>query len=112
MEVNPGVYVARPDDGRARDSSRRSRSCARRSRSRSRGTTRCRPACGCGRPRGISFLASYTLGNAEDHVSGLNIGGEPRPVLPVTIGDEASIERALDASKRAPRSSTCAIGSS
>jgi hypothetical protein len=45
--------------------------------------------------RGISFLASYTLGDARDHVSGLNIGGESRPVLPVTIGDEASIERAL-----------------
>ena len=44
---------------------------------------------------GISFLASYTLGDARDHVSGLNIGGEQRPVLPVTIGDEASIERAL-----------------
>ena len=28
-------------------------------------------------------------------MSGLNIGGEQRPVLPVTIGDDASIERAL-----------------
>jgi hypothetical protein len=45
--------------------------------------------------RGLHFLASYTLGHAQDHVSGLNIGGELRPVLPVTIGDEASIERAL-----------------
>ncbi|MBA3639516.1 MAG: TonB-dependent receptor [Acidobacteria bacterium] len=45
---------------------------------------------------GLNFLAAYTLGYAKDHVSGLNIGGEPRPVLPVTIGDEASIERALD----------------
>ncbi len=44
---------------------------------------------------GVNFLASYTYGNAKDHVSGLNIGGEPRPVLPVTIGDEASFERAL-----------------
>ncbi len=44
---------------------------------------------------GIYFLASYTLGHAVDHVSGLNIGGEQRPVLPVTIGDDASIERAL-----------------
>jgi outer membrane receptor protein involved in Fe transport len=44
---------------------------------------------------GINFLASYTYGKANDHVSGLNIGGEPRPVLPVTIGDEASFERAL-----------------
>ncbi|MGH9387850.1 MAG: TonB-dependent receptor domain-containing protein [Vicinamibacterales bacterium] len=46
---------------------------------------------------GINFLASYTLSHARDHVSGLNIGGEPRPVLPVTIGDQASIGRALDA---------------
>lgn len=46
---------------------------------------------------GISFLMSYTLGHAEDHISGLNIANadQPRPVLPVTIGDEASIERAL-----------------
>jgi outer membrane receptor protein involved in Fe transport len=44
---------------------------------------------------GISLLASYTLGHAVDHVSGLNIGGEQRPVLPVIIGDDASIERAL-----------------
>jgi len=44
---------------------------------------------------GINALVSYTLGHATDHVSGLNIGGEPRPVLPVTIGDDASIERAL-----------------
>ena len=44
---------------------------------------------------GINFLASYTLGHAIDHVSGLNIGGEQRPVLPVTIGDEASIDQAL-----------------
>ncbi len=44
---------------------------------------------------GITFLASYTLGHALDHVSGLNIGGEPRPVLPVTIGDPATFDRAL-----------------
>jgi hypothetical protein len=44
---------------------------------------------------GMNFLASYTLGHAKDHVSGLNIGAEPRPVLPVTIGDQASIDRAL-----------------
>jgi len=44
---------------------------------------------------GLSVLASYTLGHAVDHVSGLNIGGEPRPVLPVTIGDQASIDAAL-----------------
>ena len=44
---------------------------------------------------GVNFLASYTYGHAKDHVSGLNIGGEPRPVLPVTIGDQASFDRAL-----------------
>jgi hypothetical protein len=49
--------------------------------------------------RGLNFLASYTLSEATDHVSGLNIGGEARPVLPVTQGDEASIERALEYEK-------------
>jgi hypothetical protein len=43
----------------------------------------------------INLLASYTWSHAIDHVSGLNIGGEMRPMLPVTIGDEASIETAL-----------------
>jgi outer membrane receptor protein involved in Fe transport len=46
--------------------------------------------------RRMNFLASYTFAHARDHVSGLNIGGEARPVLPVTIGDEASFERALE----------------
>ena len=45
--------------------------------------------------RGINFLMAYTLGDAKDHVSGLNIGGESRPVLPVTLGDDASLEAAL-----------------
>ncbi len=45
--------------------------------------------------RGSNVLVSYTLSQTQDHVSGLNIGGESRPVLPVTIGDEASVERAL-----------------
>ena len=49
--------------------------------------------------RGTSFLLSYTLGRAQDHVSGLNIGGEQRPVLPVVIGDDASISRALEFEK-------------
>jgi outer membrane receptor protein involved in Fe transport len=51
--------------------------------------------------RGLSFLLSYTLGHAEDHISGLNIANaeQPRPVLPVTIGDDASIERALELEK-------------
>src|SRR5204863_7604205 len=44
---------------------------------------------------GMNLLASYTLGHAVDHVSGLNIGGESRPMLPVTIGDQASIDAAL-----------------
>jgi outer membrane receptor protein involved in Fe transport len=44
---------------------------------------------------GVNFLASYTYGHAKDHVSGLNIGGEPRPVLPVTIGDRSTFDRAL-----------------
>jgi hypothetical protein len=45
--------------------------------------------------RGVNFLASYTYGHAKDHVSGLNIGGEPRPVLPVTIGDQSTFDQAL-----------------
>jgi hypothetical protein len=45
--------------------------------------------------RGVNVLASYTWSHAIDHVSGLNIGGEARPMLPVTIGDEESIARAL-----------------
>ena len=49
--------------------------------------------------RGLNFLASYTLGKTTDHVSGLNIGGEARPVLPVVQGDEASINRALEFEK-------------
>ncbi|MGC4081297.1 MAG: hypothetical protein QM736_04070 [Vicinamibacterales bacterium] len=48
---------------------------------------------------GLNFLASYTLGHAVDHVSGLNIGGEARPVLPVVQGDQASIDRALSFEK-------------
>lgn len=49
--------------------------------------------------KGLNATASYTLGKATDHVSGLNIGGESRPVLPVVQGDEASIERALSFEK-------------
>jgi outer membrane receptor protein involved in Fe transport len=44
---------------------------------------------------GINFLASYTYGDARDHVSGLNIGGENRPVLPITLGDQGSLDAAL-----------------
>ena len=45
--------------------------------------------------RGINFLASYTLSKSVDHVSGLNIGGDQRPALPVTIGDQASFDQSL-----------------
>ncbi len=45
--------------------------------------------------RGLNMLASYTLSHAVDDVSGLNIGGESRPILPVTIGDQATIDAAL-----------------
>jgi outer membrane receptor protein involved in Fe transport len=49
--------------------------------------------------RRMNFLASYTWSHAIDHLSGLNIGGESRPMLPVTIGDQASIDRALEREK-------------
>ena len=45
--------------------------------------------------KGINFLASYTLGHAVDHVSGLNIGGDSRPVLPLVLGDDASLKAML-----------------
>jgi hypothetical protein len=45
--------------------------------------------------RGLTAQASDTWSHTLDHVTGLNIGGEPRPMLPVTIGDDASFERAL-----------------
>jgi hypothetical protein len=45
--------------------------------------------------RGLNFLAAYTWSHTIDHVSGLNIGGETRPVLPVAQGDAASVEQAL-----------------
>jgi carboxypeptidase family protein len=44
---------------------------------------------------GMNFLAAYTLSKSLDHVSGLNIGGDQRPALPVTIGDDASIQQSL-----------------
>ncbi|MBS1821562.1 MAG: TonB-dependent receptor [Acidobacteria bacterium] len=39
--------------------------------------------------------AAYTWSRSIDDVSGLNIGNDSRPVLPVTIGDDASIDRAM-----------------
>ncbi|MCU1262877.1 MAG: hypothetical protein JWO80_5762, partial [Bryobacterales bacterium] len=46
-----------------------------------------------------NMLASYTWSHSEDDVSGLNIGGESRPMLPVTIGDQASFDQALSREK-------------
>jgi outer membrane receptor protein involved in Fe transport len=37
--------------------------------------------------RGLTALLSYTWGHAIDHVSGINIGGEARPMLPVSLAD-------------------------
>jgi outer membrane receptor protein involved in Fe transport len=48
---------------------------------------------------GLNLLASYTYSHALDDVSGLNIGGEQRPMLPVTIGDSGSFDRALTREK-------------
>jgi outer membrane receptor protein involved in Fe transport len=39
--------------------------------------------------------AAYTWSRAIDNVSGLNIGNDSRPILPVTIGDDNSIEAAM-----------------
>ena len=46
--------------------------------------------------RGLNFLFSYTYGEAEDHVSGLNIGGEERPIVPVDLARLSSIDKALE----------------
>jgi hypothetical protein len=37
--------------------------------------------------RDLTALLSYTWGHAIDHVSGINIGGEARPMLPVSLAD-------------------------
>jgi hypothetical protein len=39
--------------------------------------------------------AAYTWSHSIDDLSGLNVGGDSRPVLPVTIGDQASIDAAM-----------------
>ncbi len=39
--------------------------------------------------------AAYTWSHSIDDVSGLNIGTDSRPILPVTIGNQASIDNAL-----------------
>jgi hypothetical protein len=43
----------------------------------------------------VTGTAAYTWSRAIDDVSGLNIGNDSRPILPVTIGDDASIVRAM-----------------
>jgi hypothetical protein len=98
MEVNPGVYTPGQTTPGARifpafSLVRPTFSVARSWYDSLQGSVRMRPT------NGVSFLVSYTLGHAVDHVSGLNIGGESRPVLPVTIGDDASVERALEFEK-------------
>lgn len=47
----------------------------------------------------LNLLASYTLGHSEDHTSGLNIGTDSTPPYAVTIGDDASIQKALKSMK-------------
>jgi hypothetical protein len=94
MEVNPGVFTPGQTQPGARifpafSLVRPTFSVAQSWYDSLQGSVRMRPT------NGMSFLVSYTLAEAEDHVSGLNIGGEARPVLPVTIGDDASIEQAL-----------------
>ncbi len=43
----------------------------------------------------MTAMAAYTWSRAIDNVSGLNIGNDSRPILPVTIGDDASIDAAM-----------------
>jgi hypothetical protein len=94
MEVNPGLYAPGQTTPGARvfpafSLVRPTFSVARSWYDSLQASVRMRPT------HGVGLLTSYTLGRAVDHVSGLNIGGEQRPVLPVTIGDQASIDRAL-----------------
>jgi outer membrane receptor protein involved in Fe transport len=42
---------------------------------------------------------AYTWSHSIDHVSGLNIGTDARPILPVTIGNQTSIDTALTREK-------------
>jgi outer membrane receptor protein involved in Fe transport len=94
MEVNPGLYTPgqTTPDGRlfpAFSLVRPTFSVAKSQYNALQASIRMQPT------HGINFLASYTLSKSMDDVSGLNIGGESRPVLPVTIGDQASIDQAL-----------------
>jgi hypothetical protein len=43
----------------------------------------------------ILVTGAYTWSHSLDNASGLNIGGDSRPVLPVTIGNQASIDAAV-----------------
>ena len=94
MEVNPGVYAPGQTVAGARIFPayalvRPTFSVAKSKYDSLQASLRMRPT------HGVNFLASYTYGHAKDHVSGLNIGGEPRPVLPVTIGDQSTFDQAL-----------------
>lgn len=94
MEVNPGVYVPGQTAAGARIMPafalvRPTFSVAKSQYDSLQASLRMRPS------HGLNFLASYTLGHAQDHVSGLNIGGESRPVMAVDMNDPASIDKAL-----------------
>jgi hypothetical protein len=94
MEINPGVYVPGQTTRGARlmpafSLLRPTFSEAESWYDALQASARLRPT------RGLNFLASYTWSHTIDHVSGLNIGGETRPVLPVVQGDEASLDAAL-----------------
>ena len=43
----------------------------------------------------VNATAAYTWSHSLDNASGLNIGGDSRPVLPATIGNQASIDAAV-----------------
>ena len=94
MEVNPGVYTAGQTKPGARlfpafALVRPTFSVARSKYDSLQASVRMRPS------HGLNFLASYTLSKSMDHVSGLNIGADSRPAIPVTIGDDASIAQSL-----------------
>jgi outer membrane receptor protein involved in Fe transport len=96
MEVNPGVYTPGQTTRGARllpafSLLRPTFSAAESWYDALQASVRLRPT------HGFNFLASYTWSHAIDHVSGLNIANaeQPRPVLPVVQGDQASLERAL-----------------
>jgi len=95
MEVNPGLYTSGQTAPGARlfpafALVRPTFSVARSKYDSLQASVRMRPT------HGLNFLASYTLGKSMDHVSGLNIGADARPAIPVTIGDDASIQQSLD----------------